>query len=293
LKRGIDHLVLCVSDLDRAIALYRNLGFATTPRAQHPWGTDNSLIQLQSCFLELLTVSRPELIEPASERFFSFGAFSRQFLERREGMSMLVFESSDASADREEFAARGFHPWDLFHFERQAKLPDGLSVRVAFSLAFATDPRMPEVAFFCCQQHAPQYFWKPEYQSHANGAETIEKVVMVAAEPVKFADFFSRIQEPESVVTDSGSLTVSTPRGRLFVLTPEAARGCFEGVEDSFSTASPSFFGFSIRVPALDRVASILDANSVGFTSTGEAIRVCPEEAFGVAIEFVARPEGK
>jgi hypothetical protein len=46
-------------------------------------------------------------------------------------------------------------------------------------------------------------------------------------------------------------------------------------------------------VPALDRVASILDANSVGFTSTGEAIRVCPEEAFGVAIEFVARPEGK
>ncbi len=293
MKRGIDHLVLCVSDLDRAIALYRNLGFATTPRAQHPWGTDNSLVQLQGCFLELLTVSRPELIEPAGERFFSFGAFSRQFLERREGMSMLVFESNDACADREEFAARGLRPWDLFDFERQAKLPDGSRVRVAFSLAFATDPRMPEIAFFCCQQHAPQYFWKPEYQSHANGAETIEKVVLAAAEPVIYADFFAKIQEPESVIADSGGLIVSTPRGRLLVLTPEAARRCFGGMEVSCGTESPSLFGFSVRVPALDRVAGILDANSVGFTSTDEAIRVHPEEAFGVAIEFAARPGGK
>ena len=286
MKRGIDHLVLCVADLDRAIALYRDLGFTTTPRAEHPWGTDNSLVQLQGCFLELLTVARPELIEPASERFFSFGAFSRNFLERREGMSMLVFESSDARADREEFAVRGLHPWDLFDFERQAKLPDGSSVRVAFSLAFATDPRIPEVAFFCCQQHAPQYFWKPEYQSHANGAETIEKVVMVAAEPVTLAEFFSRIQEPESVAIGSDGLTVATPRGRLLVLTPAAAHRCLDRTEQSFSADSPSFVGFSVRVPALERVAEILDSNGVPFTFTEGAIRIRPEEAFGIAIEF-------
>ena len=293
MKRGIDHLVLCVSDLDRAIALYRDLGFVTTPRAQHPWGTDNSLIQLQGCFLELLTVSRPELIEPAGERFFSFGAFSQQFLERRQGMSMLVFESSDACADRKEFAARGLYQWDLFDFQRQAKLPDGSSVSVAFSLAFATDARMPEVAFFCCQQHAPQYFWKSEYQRHPNGAETIDKVVMAAAEPEIYADFFSKVQEPESVVVDSEALTVATPRGHLLVVTPETARRCFGGVDYSCGTESPSFFGFSVRVPALDGVADILDANGVGFTSTDEAIRIHPEEAFGVAIEFTARPGGK
>ena len=57
---------------------------------------------------------------------------------------MLVFESSDAEADREEFLARGLPPWDKFYFERKAKLPDGSQVPVAFSLAFATDPRMPE-----------------------------------------------------------------------------------------------------------------------------------------------------
>jgi len=52
----------------------------------------------------------------------------------------------------------------VFDFSRQAALPGGGEATVAFSLAYVTDGRMPEIAFFTCQQHAPQYFWKPEYQ---------------------------------------------------------------------------------------------------------------------------------
>lgn len=292
MKRGIDHLVLCVSDLDEAILQYRRMGFTTTPRASHPWGTDNSLVQLQGCFLELLTVARPALIEPAGERSFSFGAFCRDFLARGEGMSMLVFESADARADREEFVARGLHPWDCFDFERQATLPDGSSVRVAFSLAFATDPRMADVAFFCCQQHAPQYFWKPEYQSHANGAETIDQVVMGAARPGDLADFFAKVQEPECVATHDGNLTVSTPRGRIHVLTEESSRPWLTGSAHSMPADSPCFLGFSVRVADLDHVATILDDSDVAFASAGHAIRVSAEQAFGVSVEFTERRTG-
>jgi len=276
-KRGIDHLVLCVSDLERAVATYHDLGFTTTPRAQHPWGTDNSLVQLDGCFLELLAVVRPERIELPTERRFSFGAFARDYLARREGMSMLVFESADARADREEFIARGLHPWDPFDFEREARLPDGTSVRVAFSLAFATDPRMPGAAFFCCQQHAPQYFWKPQYQRHPNGAQTIAKVVMSAPEPAALADFFSKVQEPESVTVDGSGLTVSTPRGRLVVLEPDAARRWLGGPDASFDAGSPSFVGFSVRVPSLEPAVEILKANGVPFSTAGEGIRIDPE----------------
>ncbi len=191
LKRGIDHLVLCVNDLEQSAAFYRQLGFTTTPRARHPWGTDNCLVQLTGSFIELLTVSRPSLISAAGPKTFSFGAFNQKFLAHREGMSMLVLESRDAEADREEFMTRGLPPYDKFYFERKAKLPDGSQVPVAFSLAFATDPRMPQAAFFCCQQHAPQYFWKAEYQSHVNGADKILEVIMVAAAPETFSEFFS------------------------------------------------------------------------------------------------------
>ena len=67
MKRGIDHLVLCVNDLENCAAFYRQLGFTTTPRARHPWGTDNCLIQLAGSFIELLTVSRPALISAAEK----------------------------------------------------------------------------------------------------------------------------------------------------------------------------------------------------------------------------------
>jgi catechol 2,3-dioxygenase-like lactoylglutathione lyase family enzyme len=285
-KRGIDHLVLCVSDLERAVALYRQLGFTTTPRAQHPWGTDNSLVQLSDCFLELLTVARPELIPTSSEQHFSFGAYNSDFLSRREGMSMLAFESRDAQADRDEFASRGLTPFEDFHFERSATLPDGTQARIAFTLAFATDPRMPEAAFFCCQQHAPQYFWKPQYQSHANGAVTIDEVVMVAEEPTALADFFRKIQERESVEEGGDRLTVRTPRGTITVLTPENARQCYSGAELLDFHRGPHFLGFVVRASDLDQVAGYLRSSGIPFESSANSIWVSPKDAFGVLVEF-------
>jgi catechol 2,3-dioxygenase-like lactoylglutathione lyase family enzyme len=287
-KRGIDHLVLCVADLERAVRFYRQLGFTTTPRAEHPWGTDNSLIQLNDCFLELLTVARPGLIAASSGRIFSFGAYNSDFLSRREGMSMLAFESRDAERDRDEFAGRGLAPFESFHFERSAKLPDGTQARIAFTLAFATDPRMPEAAFFCCQQHAPQYFWKTQYQSHDNGAVTIDEVVMVAEQPAAVADFFCRIQEHECVEQKGGCLTVGTPRGTIAVLTPETARRRYGGQESPDVPRTPHFLGFAVHAPDLERAARVLRSNGVPFESSANSIWVSPKDAFGVFVEFTS-----
>lgn len=286
MKRGIDHLVLCVNDLEPAAAFYRQLGFTTTPRARHPWGTDNCLIQLTGAFIELLTVSRPSLISAASPETFSFGAFNQQFLTRREGMSMLVFESKDVEADREEFMARGLPPYDKFYFERQAKLPDGSLVPVAFSLAFATDPRMPQAAFFCCQQHAPQYFWKSEYQSHANGADEILDVIMVAESPESLSGFFFKLQESDSVVIEGARLTVHTPRGTIIVLNPAEACRRYGAIDLSNLSDSPYFLGFSVHVGELDRVADNLHKNRIPCKHTKQSIQVKPQDAFGVMVEF-------
>ena len=286
MKRGIDHLVLCVNDLDRCAAFYRDLGFTTTPRAQHPWGTDNSLIQLNGSFIELLTVSRPSLITEDSPRFFNFGAFNQKFLTQREGMSMLVFESADAEADREEFMARGLPPYDKFYFERKAKLPDGNQVPVAFSLAFASDPRMPEAAFFCCQQHAPQYFWKAEYQSHANGAEKIIEVIMVANEPEAFAGFFSKLQEPDSVAQKGAELIIQTPRGIIRMLTPTKARERYEIRSLEGFPETPYFLGFAVQVGELELASDYLKNNNIPCEISNRFIRLLPQDAFGVLIEF-------
>jgi catechol 2,3-dioxygenase-like lactoylglutathione lyase family enzyme len=106
MNRAIDHLVLAVSDLEAAREAYRRMGFTLTPPAQHPWGTTNSLVQLQGNFLELLAVTEPEKILAPEPSRFSFGAFNQTFLKRRQGLSMLVFESKDGLLAASQAARR-------------------------------------------------------------------------------------------------------------------------------------------------------------------------------------------
>ena len=114
MRRAIDHLVLPVGDLEAARETYRRMGFTLTPTAHHPWGTANSLVQLQGNFLELLAVAEPEKIPAPAPGQFSFGAFSQAFLKKRQGLSMLVFRSADARRDQAEFAARGLETYAPF-----------------------------------------------------------------------------------------------------------------------------------------------------------------------------------
>src|SRR5215469_6485305 len=106
--RHIDHIVVAVRDLDQAADLYRRLGFQVGARNHHPWGTENRLIQFGSSFIELITVSESAHgIAPHLQRRFRFGAFVRDYLEKREGIAMLVLSSADAESDAVRFAERG------------------------------------------------------------------------------------------------------------------------------------------------------------------------------------------
>jgi catechol 2,3-dioxygenase-like lactoylglutathione lyase family enzyme len=286
MTRGIDHLVLCVRDLDAARAFYGRLGFTLTPKALHPWGTGNSLAQLQGSFLEILAVAEPGKIAAPPPGQFSFGWFNASFLGKREGFSMLVLQTKDAAADRRAFQAAGLDAYPPFYFERQARLPDGGTATVAFTTAFVTDKRMPEAAFFTCQQHAPQYFWKPEYQRHANGAVDVVEAVMRAPGPRAFADFFARLQGRDAVRASPGRLDVAMGEGQLTLLDPRGVAARFPGMEFGGDTASPVFVGFRVKVADLGAAEAVLKKNDVAARRVGGALVVAPRDAFGAAIEF-------
>jgi hypothetical protein len=74
-------------------------------------------------------------------------------------------------------------------------LPGGATARFEFSLAFATVPALPGIAFITCQQrHPPELFWKPDYQCHPNGALRVVEVVMSAPEPAAHRSFLECFQ---------------------------------------------------------------------------------------------------
>ena len=287
MTRKFDHLVLCAEDLDRARQFYAAIGFTLTPRARHPFGTANSLVQLQGNFLELLSIADPALIPKVEPGKFSFAAYNETFLKKREGFSMLVFATSDAAADAAEFKKNRLSDYDVFHFGRQATLPDGSKAQVDFSLAFVTTPAMPEAAFFTCQQHAPQYFWRPEFQRHANGAIRIVEAVMSAARPDEHKSFLEPLMQAPARVSSAG-LSIGEGGQRLTVLNHAGLAARFPEIPHSDSGDAPRLEAYGIEVADLDAAKALLTSAGVAFRSTPRSLILPPSAAFGAAIEFKA-----
>jgi hypothetical protein len=265
---------------------YAALGFTLTPEARHPFGTGNSLIQLEGCFLELLSIFEPDrILEPEADRF-SFAAFNRDFLTKREGLSMLVLDSSDARADVAAFRAAGIRTYEPFDFSRKARLPDGGEATVGFSLAFATDPRISNMAFFTCQQHAPEHFWKAQYQRHPNRALTVLEVSMVAEKPSDHAQFLSAFcgirAEPVR-----GGIAIRTARGNISCVTPQYFAESFARAPPDLS-AGPCFGGFTIGVRRMARLEESITQSGLELHKDGPHRAILSVDVKGTAIAFFA-----
>jgi hypothetical protein len=224
MARGLDHIVHAVRDLDAAGEAYARLGFTVGARNRHPWGTHNRIVQFPGVFIELLAIGDMERIPPARPRALSFGAFTRDFLARHEGLSMLVLEGKGAAADADAFRAAGIGDFDVFDFEREGKRPDGTAVKVAFSLAFAEDKQAPDTGFFTCQQHYPENFWSPAFQKHANSVAGVAGVVFVAENPADHHVFLKAFSGVSDLQSTSSGITIETPRGEIQVMDPAAFR---------------------------------------------------------------------
>ena len=265
--RHIDHVVVAVSDLDRAADLYGRLGFQVGPRNRHPWGTENRIIQFRQSFIELITVPEHADIPPHALGHFSFGAFVRDYLQQREGLAMLVLSSADAAADAARFAEAGIGDFAPFRFERSGRRPDGSATHVAFSLAFAVDSKAPNLGFFTCQQHYPEAFWNEDLQHHACGGVDITGATISVRHPEVHAGFLSAftgspVKEPTHVPLAKGAIA----------LIPGTA---------------PDFVGFDLQVHDLNRVALQLRAAGIAFTEQTGSITVEPDILHGLRLSFV------
>jgi len=215
-----------VRDLDAAAAEYTRLGFTVGARNKHPWGTHNCIVQLPGFFIELLTLAEPSRL---GDDGFSklFGAYTGEFLQRQEGLALLILESRDARADAAAFSAANIAASETMRFEREGKRPDGSVVKVGFSLAFAEDRLSPDIHFATCQQHYPENFWNSAFQKHANGVKGIAGVVLVADAPEDNREFLLAFSGAPSARDGADGFTIDLPRGAIEVMTPDTFARCF------------------------------------------------------------------
>ncbi len=285
MARGLDHLVHAVRDLDGAGDLYRRLGFTLGVRNRHPWGTHNHIVQFHGVFIELLTVAEPDKIPPDRAGTFSFGAFHRDFLARGEGLSMLALESRDADADAQAFRHAGIGDFAPFRFEREGRRPDGAPVKLGFSLAFARDQLAPEAGFFVCQQHYPENFWDPAFQSHANSALAVAAVVLVAENPTDHHIFLSAFTGVRDLQATSTGVTVETPRGAIQAMDPAAFRLHY-GVESPDVTHGARLAAARFTVRDLAATRALLDKSAVPAADHMGRLVISPAAALGATLVF-------
>jgi len=263
------------------------MGFTLTPPATHPFGTGNSLAQMRSSFVELLSVVDPARIPSHDTRRFSFAAHNAEFLSRGEGMSMLVLSSEDARADEARWREAGLTTFEPVYFERNARLPDGSEAKVAFTIAFVVNERMPNTVFFCCQQHAPEAFWQPEYQRHANGAENFSSITLTAGDPRGHAAFFQALFGESGVEVVGETLRIQTMMGEVEVIPPGAVSRRFAGVPGLTRGPQARFAAAGIQVSNLEAVEACLQQGGIDCLRTHDRIMVPPAACFGLALEFV------
>jgi catechol 2,3-dioxygenase-like lactoylglutathione lyase family enzyme len=263
--RGLDHVVHAVRDLDAVAALYRSLGFTVGARNRHPWGTHNYIVQLPGFFIELLTLAEPDKL--GNDGFSKlFAAFNRDFIERHDGLSMLILESRDAAADAAAFRTAHIAASEVMRFEREGRRPEGTAVKLGFALAFAEDQHAPEINFATCQQLHPENFWNPTFQTHANGVSGIAGVVAVAADPAGHCNFMESFVGATAEKNGDG-FAIVTPRGAIDMMTPAA-------YERRFGLPAPDASG-GARLAAL--------------RFSGHALKADKQSVLGAALLFEGR----
>jgi catechol 2,3-dioxygenase-like lactoylglutathione lyase family enzyme len=291
MPRGLDHIVHAVRDLDAAAEFYRRAGFTVGARNRHAWGTHNYIVQFPGVFIELITIGEPELIRAGAPGTFSFGAFTRDFLAREEGLAMLVLEGKGAAADAEAFGAAGIGDFKPFNFEREARRPDGTPVKVAFSLVFAADEKAPDIGYFTCQQHYPENFWNPAFQRHANGASGIDGVIMVAGNPQDHRHFVGAFSGVSEIKSSAGGICAMTPRGEIQVMNPADYRAyAGTALPDLARGAHLAAMRFAVRDQT--EAMSMLEHAGIPAVERDGKIVVPPAAAFGATLIFESPKQG-
>ncbi|WP_332686502.1 VOC family protein [Bosea sp. (in: a-proteobacteria)] len=274
---GLDHVVVTVRDLDAAAGRWQRLGFTVSPRGTHSpiLGSGNYTIMFGEDYVELLGIlAETEHNKP-----------TRDFLKEREGLERAAFTTDDAAAGAAELKSRGLEALGPVHFGRPVELPGGGTGEAKFNVfRWPLDENPGDLRIFACQHLTRDTVWIPELQSHANGAQRIVRLEVLAADPKAAAEHLSRlIDEPATQQEDAWRVPSGGKRADFLFYDaagfarryPEALRA---GAAQGGATA------IVLATSDLERAGAALGPAAIRH---GDAVSVPAEAANGVILSFV------
>lgn len=284
--KGVDHVFLLTADLDGSADKWRRLGFTLSPRGTHSpeKGTANYTIIFERDYFELLGIIADT---PTN-------LHQREMIARDgDGLRAIACRVDDATAAREALAERGIVAEPTTEFSRPLPLPDGSTGEAAFAVAHFGKKEIPAGFMFMCQHKTPGMVWRPELQSHANGARALAEIVVVSDDPGQAAKRYARLFATGQVTqAQEGNLVATGPDSAAILCLAPATAAARWSAEALAATPSSGFAAMRVAVRDLERARAAVTDGGVaiqeGVHNGVEGFWIAPADTQGVILEFVA-----
>src|SRR4029450_11614868 len=181
----IDHVMICVPDLQQGLDTYTRLGFNVSPGAVHPsQGTHNAIAFHEEDYLELLSLrDRDEYLAGHP------GGGLLEFLAQGGGLRYIAVQSDDLMPDVVQMRQRGVDVSDPSEGGRQTPTGEVLRWKAA-----TLGPRHPLPIFFI--EHLtplPERRQAAQAGTHPNGVLRVDRVYITVAGVGAAAEIYSHV----------------------------------------------------------------------------------------------------
>ena len=221
-----------------------SLGFTLTPRGHHTLGSMNHLMMFGTDYLELLG-------------FGSGGATRPELAPFPVGLNGLVFKTENADAVYAHAAGAGLPILPVQSFSRPVDL-NGIRRDARFRTTRLDPGKIAMGRVYFCEHLTPELVWRPEWQTHPNGAQSIARVVVATGEPRRTASLFAALFGTESVAEADGKCVIGAGAAQV-ELAPPASTATEFGDAAADPAGRPEYLAtVELKVSSLARTAERL-----------------------------------
>ena len=268
----LDHVVIDVRDrVDEAMRCFSGLGLQLTPRGHHTLGSVNHLAMFATDYLELLG-------------FGEEGAARLEIARFPVGLNGLVFKTGDAELVHRQATAAGLPVLPVQSFSRPVTL-DGATRDARFRTTRLDPAEIAMGRVYFCEHLTPDLVWRPEWQSHPNGACAIARVVIATADPQRTAALFRDLFGGDAITERDGRCVIAAGMAQIELTPPNMVAAEFAEAAAQPAGRAEYMAALEIRVRSLRRAAQRLGAVP-GIRAGSHQVVVPAAAAFNTTFSF-------
>ena len=183
----VDHVMVCVTDLEPGIEAYRRLGFNIHPGGVHTGrGTHNAIAFFEEDYLEVMGVrDRQEYLSSAGP-----GGGLLEFLSHGDGLRFVIVQSDDLGADVAAMRRRGVEVGEPSEGGRRT--PAGHELRWKMAVLGPAHP-LPVLFIQHLTPLAERRAQLPQAGNHPNGVRRTERVYIAVPDVAAAAKAYSQV----------------------------------------------------------------------------------------------------